>query len=150
METLLLFKNKGLDTTFNVISKTALFGTLFEICSHFVTLFSEKKVLNILFDVEKDVYSVSATSSSEEKKNKCSQEELNLWPSGYYSRCSTTQVQKTDQWRIQTFRSSDKRGGVGGGGGGWGRVSKSVFWLFGPQFYLKIIIGPLLWIHHCW
>ena len=73
METLLLFKNNGLDTTFNVISKTALFGTLFEICSHFVTLFSDKKVLNILFDVEKDVYSVSATSSSEEKKNKCSQ-----------------------------------------------------------------------------
>ena len=73
METLLLFKNKGLDTTFNVISKTALFGTLFEICSHIVTLFSDKKVLNILFDVEKHVYSVSATSSSEEKKNKCSQ-----------------------------------------------------------------------------
>ena len=84
METLLLFKNKGLNTTFNLIFKTALFGTLFEIktalfgtlfeiCSHFVTRFSDKKVLNILLDVEKDVYSVSATSSSEEKKNKCSQ-----------------------------------------------------------------------------
>lgn len=73
MNTLLFFKNKGLNTTFNLISKTALFGTLFEICSHFVSLFSDKKVLNILFDVEKDIYSVSATSNSEEKKNKCPQ-----------------------------------------------------------------------------
>ena len=29
MQSLLLFKNKGFNSTFNLISKTALFGTLF-------------------------------------------------------------------------------------------------------------------------
>ena len=61
------FKNKGFNSTFNLIPKTALFDTFFEIYSHFGTLFSDKNVLNILFDVVKDVYSVSDTSSSEEK-----------------------------------------------------------------------------------
>ena len=68
MESLLLFKNRGFNGTFNLVSKTALFGTVFEICSHFVTLFSDKNVFNILLDVEKDIYSVSDIRSSEEKK----------------------------------------------------------------------------------
>ena len=122
METLLLFKNKGLDTTFNVISKTALFGTLFKICSHFVTLFSDKKVLNNLFDVERDVYSVSATSSSEEKKTSAPNRS---WT--YDLLVTTPDALPLSYKRLISdgSRPSDKRGGLGGGG--VGEVLKKCF-----------------------
>ena len=91
------------DLTVLLTSSPRLFGTFFEICSHFVTLFSDKKVLNILFDVEKDVYSVSDTSSSEEKNQ--------VLPIGAepMTFCLLLQrlyhsAQETDQWRVHTFR----------------------------------------------
>ena len=148
MQSLLLFKNKGFNSTFNLISKTALFGTLFfKICWHFVTLLSDKKVLNILFDVEKDVYSVSGTSSSEEKKTSTPSRS---WT--YDLLFTTPEVLPLSNRRLISGGSthSDKGGERRGGGGGGLVFSKSVFWLFGPQFGLKIIIVSLPWICHCW
>ena len=56
----------------------------------------------------------------------------------------------TGDWSVVDphIQIREGRGGVGGGGGLV--FSKSVFWLFGPQFGLKIIIVSLPWICHCW
>ena len=128
MQSLLLFKNKGFNSTFNLISKTALFGTLFfKICWHFVTLLRDKKVLNILFDVEKDVYSVSGTSSSEEKKTSTPSRS---WT--YDLLFTTPEVLPLSNRRLISGGSthSDKGGERRGGGGGFGVLKKCLLTLW--------------------